>query len=62
MKQSCDLLPGVSMMVKQGPLPNHLPTFQEMSRVCDLVSSPTLLSAEAATAALELTVQQQIHM
>ena len=34
--------PGVSMTVKQSPLPSQFPTFHEMSKVCDSLSSPTL--------------------
>ena len=34
--------PGVSITVKQSPLPNQFPTFHEISKVCDSLSSPTL--------------------
>ena len=42
MNRSQERKPGVSMTVKQFPLPNQFPTFHEISKVCDSLSSPTL--------------------
>ena len=48
-KRSQERKPGVSMTVKQSPLPNQFPTFHEISKVCDSLSSPTLQEEDGST-------------